>query len=47
MAAYLRTAVVVVFMFLQASVSGFPTNTRDPVCGYKVSEWLLVLLDIT
>lgn len=42
MAAYLHTAaaaVVVVFSFLQCSVSGFPTNTRDPVCGYKVSEW--------
>ncbi|XP_063055152.1 lysosomal alpha-mannosidase [Engraulis encrasicolus] len=35
MAAYRNTAVLLLFSFLQACVSGLPTNARDPVCGYK------------
>ncbi|KAL2086870.1 hypothetical protein ACEWY4_017929 [Coilia grayii] len=35
MAAHGNTAVLVLFSFLQVCVSGFPTNNREPVCGYK------------
>ncbi|XP_076147474.1 lysosomal alpha-mannosidase [Alosa pseudoharengus] len=35
MAAYQYTVVVLVFSLLQSGVSGFPTNIRNPVCGYE------------